>query len=165
MKYRKVVCRMRVQRPWKVKIRGALMDKNGSDTIEMLLSIATISCFIILCLSIMTYVITLGQVNFEAKRVVRQIEVTGIIPDAAALTNTMANAFAASDSLSDFNVIISDAEKIGSSDKLQFCGTFNLTASCVYKIPIIVPGSFEGYTIEMPISSTVTGMSEMYHGS
>lgn len=131
----------------------------GSDTTEMLMTTAMTIVFILVAMMFMTYIIEVTIVNTATKKVVRSIETTGIV-DRTVLTQKFNSYLGNSPQIQDKKL---DFSEVGGSN-VNLKGLFKVTGSCTYVVPLINPGNFEGYSIRVPIKTTVTGMSEVYFG-
>ena len=146
----------------KRKVKNFHADTNGSEAIEMVSTTAMLICFIMIALMFLTYVMELNLVNTATKKVVRQIEVTGIAQNSR-MTSTFNSMLGANAQLTNRNVSISNVTYHSSgAGHIQLKDTFRVTGTCVYNVKLINPGNFEGYTIRMPIKTTVSGISEVY---
>lgn len=144
-----------------VSIKG---EKDGSDSIEMIAATAMLCAFIIIGLMILTYVAELNAVNFAAKRCARQIEITGVVDEQ--LMREQFDAYLRdSETLTNRMISVSDVSYIPglSENRVQLKDTFRVNASCFYVVQLINPGNFEGYSIMLPIRTSVSGMSEVYY--
>lgn len=146
----------------KTKLRTFRADTNGSEAIEMVTTTAMLVLFIMIAIMFLSYIMQLNLVNTATKKVVRQIEVTGI-----ANQSTMESSFdrflGSSNQMVNRQVSISNVSyKDAGRRTIQLKSTFRVTGSCTYIIQLINPGSYTGFKIELPIISTVSGMSEVY---
>jgi hypothetical protein len=133
-------------------------NTDGSEAIEMVSTVAMACALILVGIMILSYLIACNNVSYATKRVVRQIEVTGIASQTE--MNTIFNGYlGTSDQIVNRNVVATQGI---SSGKVNLKGTFKVMGSCDYIIPIVNPGSFDGYTITLPIVVSVSGMSEVY---
>lgn len=143
------------------KLRAFHKDTDGSEAIEMLSTTAMLVCFILIGLMFLSYVMQLTMVNTATKKVVREIEVTGI-----ANQTTMSSQFnemlGSSTQLKDRSVSISNVTFESGTERIQLKRTFMVTGKCTYTVSLINPGHITGWSIDMPIVSRVSGMSEMY---
>ena len=115
-----------------------------------------------IALMFLTYVMELNLVNTATKKVVRQIEVTGIA-QSSRMSSTFNNMLGTNTQLTNRDVKISNVSYHASgAGHIQLKDTFRVTGTCVYNVKLINPGSFDGYTIRMPIKTTVSGISEVY---
>lgn len=150
-----------IHRIWK-RLRAFHNDTGGSEAVEMVSTTAMLMCFILIAMSMLSYVMELNLVNTATKRVVRQIEVTGVA-NASTMSSTFNQMLGSSTQLANREVKISDVTYHSSgTGHIQLKDTFKVTGSCVYNIKLINPGNFSGYTISMPIKTSVTGISEVY---
>lgn len=149
----------------KKTLRAVWTDTNGSEAVEMVTTTAMLVVFIMVAIMFLSYIVQLNMVNTATKRVVRQIEVTGI-----ANQSTMESSFdrflGNSAQITNRRVNISNVTYDDSGRQtIQLKSTFRVTGSCTYIIQLINPGSYDGFKIELPIRSTVSGMSEVYWAS
>ena len=143
------------------KLRTFHKNTDGSEAIEMLSTTAMLVCFILIGLMFLTYVMELTMVNTATKKVVREIEVTGV-----ANQSTMSSRFdemlGSSTQLKDRSVSISNVTFEGGTNRIQLKRTFMVTGKCTYTVSLINPGHITGWSIDMPIVTRVSGMSEVY---
>ena len=146
---------------WKKKLRAVHEDTDGSEVVEMVWTTMTLVCFIMIGLMLLTYVMQLTVVNTATKKVVREIEVTG-----QATQSTMNARFnemlGTSAQLTDRSVSISNVSYVDGTSQIQLKRTFMVTGKCTYKVTLVNPGNITGWSIDMPIVSRVSGMSEHY---
>lgn len=142
----------------KKKIVQFYNDKDGSEAVEMVTTTAMLVFFIIIAISIFSYVIQLNNVNYATKQVARQVEVSGTYNQSRAQSLFDS---CTSTSLENKKVSISNVSFVH-GNKIQLKDTFRITGKCTYVIQLINPGSFTGYKVIMPITCVVTGMSEVY---
>lgn len=135
-------------------------DKGGSEATEMVATTAMLVVFIMVGIMFLSYIVELNLVNTATKKVVRGIEITGIA-NQSTMESNFEHFVGNNPQLLDRKVRISNVTYI-SGNKIQLKQTFRVTGSCTYRITLINPGSFTGYVIDMPISSTIAGMSEVY---
>lgn len=142
------------------KVKALVSDKKGSEAIEMVTTSAMMIALIIVGLMILSYAIEWNNVSFAAKRVCRNIEVTGQVSDIQSKFNTL---IGSTSTVTDRSIEVNNVEYFdAASKKIQLKKTFRLSATVTYNIPLINPGSFTGITVRMPIKTSVTGMSEVY---
>lgn len=142
------------------KIKAFICDTSGSDTIEMIYSTAAMVAFILVGLVFFTYLVELNQCNTATKRVVREIEVTGEA-NASRMDSTFDYYMGGGRSISNKKVKISGVSYI-SGRRIQLMDVFTVTGSCDYRLTLMNPGNYSGFTIDIPIVSRVSGMSEVY---
>lgn len=135
-------------------------DTEGSEAIEMVTTVAMLVVFIMIGIMFLTYVVNLNLVNTATKQVVRSIEVTGVA-NQMQMRDRFNEFLGSNPQLTDRRVELKNA----SPGNIQLKQTFQVVGSCTYRVPLINPGSFDGYTITLPIKTTVAGMSEVYHKS
>lgn len=140
------------------KLRKLHANTDGSDSIEMIGAVAMLCVFILIGITLLSYVIETNLVNMAVRQVARNIETSGIAD------SSKANAQFAKYVGNKKNIEIpaNGGVKLSTSGKIQLTDTFRVEASCYYKIPLINPGNFTGYTIKLPIKVTSMGMSEVY---
>lgn len=135
-------------------------DKRGSEATEMVATTAMLVVFIMVGIMFLSYVMELSLINTATKKVVRGIEITGIA-NQSVMEDNFDHFVGNNPQLLDKEVRISNVTYV-SGNKIQLKQTFRVTGSCIYRVTLINPGGFTGYSIDMPISSTVSGMSEVY---
>ena len=150
---------------YKEKIIAFYKDRQGSETIEMIMTTSMIICFLIIALTFFSYVATANDVNYVVKQLCRNIETTGEV-NIQEMKTKFHDALTR-DQLVPEDIEITDVSDYypGSSTKIQLKGTFKLIGRCNYTVNLINPGSFSGFDIVLPIRTSVSGMSEVYWGS
>lgn len=134
--------------------------KGGSEATEMVATTAMLVVFIMVGIMFLSYVMEVSLVNTATKKVVRGIEITGIANQSIMDTN-FDHFLGNNPQLLNKKVRISNVTYV-SGNKIQLKQTFRVTGSCTYRITLINPGSFTGYSLDLPISSSISGMSEVY---
>ena len=147
------------------KIKAFINDQDGSESIEMVYSTAVLISFILVALMVMTYIFALNNVRLATRRICRDIEVTGIVASQIELDNTFRSALSSSQysghdidvtNLSGFNI---------AGYQVDFLDTFIVRGHCDFEIPLLNPGTFTGYTISLPITIQLSGLSEVKHSN
>lgn len=146
---------------WRKKLCAFREDTDGSEVVEMVWTTMTLVCFIMIGLMLLSYVMQLTVVNTATKKVVREIEVTGMATQATmnARFNEMLGTSA---QLTDRSVSISNVSYVDGTSQIQLKRTFMVTGKCTYTVDLVNPGNITGWQIPMPIVSRVSGMSEVY---
>ena len=143
------------------KLRDFWKEREGSDTVEMINSIAILLLMILVLLMTLVYVLEWNMVAVATRRVVREIEVSGIASNSqmdATFRSNLGSMY-----LENLEVSISDVTYHASgSGHIQLMDTFKVTGKASYRIRFIQPGVFEGYYFDFPICCVTTGMSEVY---
>ena len=146
---------------WKKKLLAFHKDTDGSEVMEMVSTTIMLVCFIMIGLMFLTYVMQLTVVNTATKKVVREIEVTGQATQSA-MNDRFNEMLGTSAQLTDRSVSISNVSYMDGISKIQLKRTFMVTGKCTYKVTLINPGNITGWSIDLPIVSRVSGMSEVY---
>ena len=162
-----------MNRNMRQKVHDFIKDRDGSEAVEMVYTTASLLAFILVALMVFSYVFAQYQVTMATRRICRNIEVTGQVPRDSEMLETFkgflsGECFSRNSHeicISNVNVPREDADRYRSRRQIQLTGTFTITGKCKYVIQLLNPGSFTGYSIKLPLASTVTGMSEVYFGS
>lgn len=149
----------------KLKTKAATFwsDEGGSESIEFLFASASMFGLILVAFIIFSYAVELNLVNTAVKRVAREVEVAGKYS-----TTTMNSNFksyvGSSESLTYDHepVRIYDIKGSLPGNKIQLKGTFKVEGKVTFEIPVIHPLGYAGFNIDLPLQSTVSGMSEVY---
>ena len=156
------------------RIREFINDRDGSEAVEMVYTTASLMAFILVALMVFSYVFAQYQVTMVTRRICRNIEVTGQVPRELEMLETFKDFLSGecfsrgSHEISVYDVHvphIDDEDRYIRDRQIQLTGTFTVTGKCEYVIQLLNPGSFTGYSIKLPLASTVTGMSEVYFGA
>lgn len=142
------------------KAKALVSDKKGSEAIEMVATTAMMIALIMVGLMILSYAVEWNTISFAAKRVCRDIEVSGQVTDIQSKFDSL---IGNSDLITDRNIEVNNVEYFDAGAKtIQLKKTFRLSASVTYNIPLVKPGTLSGFSIQLPIKTSVTGMSEVY---
>lgn len=141
-----------------VRFKNLLKCKKGSESVEMLVSSFWILAIFIVCISLLMYIGQAYTLNYACRRVVRSIEVTGIVDSTT---------YDLEQELTDSDLVVTmsvDADYFdASAGEIQLRDTFSVTLTTNYKIVIAMPLTGNTpITVNIPIKSKVTGMSEIY---
>lgn len=138
-------------------IASFFKNREGSDSLEFVWTTAMLCTFILVALLCLTYVMELNTVNFATKKVVREIETTGVV-NQARMDQIFGQYVGRSSQIRNKTVTCDKPD----GTEIPLTRTFWVVGSCIYDVPLIKPGNFDGFTISMPIASRVGGMSEVY---
>lgn len=146
------------------RIKAIWKDEQGSEATEMVATMAMLLALILSALMILSYVVEYNAVHTATKRLTRGVETTGIVsaPTMRADFNRM---LGSSSLLQNRSVEITNATYVyGNANygRIQLKRTFKVTGSCVFEIPLVNPGGITAFSLRLPISTSVTGMSEVY---
>lgn len=146
------------------RIKAIWKNEQGSEATEMVATMAMLLALILSALMILSYVVEYNAVHTATKRLTRGVETTGIVsaPTMRADFNRM---LGSSSLLQNRSVEITNATYVyGNANygHIQLKRTFKVTGSCVFEIPLVNPGGITAFSIRLPISASVTGMSEVY---
>ena len=126
----------------KRKIHSFSKDTNGSEAVEMVWSTAMLVFFVMVALAFLVYVLELTMVN--------------------SATKAQFNSFKGdSTQLIDRKLEVKDVEYF-SDNKVQLKDTFTVVGSCTYRINFLSANPYGIFKIDLPLASTVVGMSERY---
>ena len=138
------------------KARHLLRQKRGDEAVSFLLTTAMLVLIFAVLVSAMVYIMQYYNASYICRRVVRNIEITGVYDETETknIVDQMKN---------------SDMEGIGvqvdavyySGKKIQLRQTFNVTLTGSYRITILELGE-NPITVDLPIRVKVAGMSEVY---
>lgn len=145
-------------------IKAMWSNKQGSEAMEMVSTAAMLLALILSALMILSFMVEVNIVHTATKRVVRNIETTGIASSSAMQTE-FDRILGSSALLQNRDVSISNTTFVAgdaSYGHIQLKRTFKVTGSCVFEIPLVNPGGITAFSIKLPIKTAVTGMSEVY---
>jgi len=138
------------------KARHLLRQKRGDEAVSFLLTTAMLVLIFAVLVSAMVYIMQYYNASYICRRVVRNIEITGVYDETETknIVDQMKN---------------SDMEDIGvqvdavyySGRKIQLRQTFNVTLTSSYRITILELGE-NPIAVDLPIRVKVAGMSEVY---
>ncbi len=138
------------------KARHLLRQKRGDEAVSFLLTTAMLVLIFAVLVSAMVYIMQYYNASYICRRVVRNIEITGVYDETETknIVDQMKN---------------SDMEDIGvqvdavyySGRKIQLRQTFNVTLTSSYRITILELGE-NPISVDLPIRVKVAGMSEVY---
>ena len=138
------------------KARYLLRQKRGDEAVSFLLTTAMLVLIFAVLVSAMVYIMQYYNASYICRRVVRNIEITGVYDETETknIVDQMKN---------------SDMENIGvqvdavyySGKKIQLRQTFNVTLTGSYRITILELGE-NPIAVDLPIRVKVAGMSEVY---
>ena len=145
----------------KKKISKFVQDKDGSESVEMIATTSIIVVFILVAFMFFTYVFEVELCASATRRVVRDVEVAGVIN--ADKINTNYKKYLHGDRvLYDKKATVTRATLIDGTNHIQLKDTFAIEGSCKYRLRLINPGSYEGFYIDIPINTEQRGMSEVF---
>lgn len=140
-----------------MQFKKILKSKKGAEATEMLFSCVVILCVVMVVIYIAIYLSIAYNVNYACHRVVRSIEVTGVVDstsyDLAKKLSNDPNA----------NMTVNATYYDAGAGKIQLRDTFTVTIKTSYSIPIFIPMlNKTPVSVKIPIVKTVMGMSEVY---
>ena len=138
------------------KARYLLQQKRGDEAVSFLLTTATLVLIFAVLVSGMVYIMQYYNASYICRRVVRNIEITGVYDETE--THNIVDQMKNSD-LEDIGVQVDTVYYSGK--KIQLRQTFNVTLTSSYRITILEFGETP-ITVDLPIRVKVAGMSEVY---
>lgn len=140
-------------------LKSLQKDRRGEIFVELIVKILTITVIILFALNIFDIVIKYQHVTYMSKSITKTIEQEGAV-------NSIAN-----DKLDALNTNFNTKAKYNVSNvkyfnalegTIQFRDSFTVTVSDNYKLTILDPLFASPLVLDIPMSSTITGMSEVY---
>lgn len=138
-----------------------IRDKDGSDSVEMIATTSVLITFILVAFMFFTYVFEVELCASATRRVVRDVEVAGVI-NASAINENFKKYLDGDNVLYNKKATVTRADLISGTNHIQLKHTFEIKGSCKYRIRLINPGSYEGFYIDIPINTEQRGMSEVF---
>lgn len=138
------------------KARYLLRQKRGDEAVSFLMTTAMLVLIFAVLVSAMVYIMQYYNASYICRRVVRNIEITGVYDETE--TKNIVDQMKNSD-LKDIGVQVDAAYFSGR--KIQLRQTFNVTLTSSYRITILELGK-NPITMNLPIRVKVAGMSEVY---
>jgi hypothetical protein len=138
------------------KARYLLRQKRGDEAVSFLMTTAMLVLIFAVLVSAMVYIMQYYNASYICRRVVRNIEITGVYDETE--TKNIVDQMKNSD-LKDIGVQVDAAYFSGR--KIQLRQTFNVTLTSSYRITILELGKTP-ITMNLPIRVKVAGMSEVY---
>ena len=138
------------------KARHLLRQKRGDEAVSFLLTTAMLVLIFAVLVSAMVYIMQYYNASYICRRVVRNIEITGVYDETE--TRDIIDRMKNSD-LEDLDVQV-DATYF-SGKKIQLRQTFSVTLTASYRITILELGE-NPIVMNLPIRVKVAGMSEVY---
>ena len=138
------------------KARHLLRQKRGDEAVSFLLTTAMLVLIFAVLVSAMVYIMQYYNASYICRRVVRNIEITGVYDETE--TKNIVDQMKNSD-LEDIGVQVDAVYYSGK--KIQLRQTFNVTLTSSYKITILELGE-NPISVDLPIRVKVAGMSEVY---
>lgn len=142
------------------KIHSFAKDTSGSEAVEMVWSTAMLVFFVMVALTFLIYVLELTMVNSATKSAARMAESSGMI-DMPAMEAQFNSFLGNSSQLVDRNLEVRNVNYF-SDNKVQLKDTFTVIGSCTYRINFLSSNPYGLFRIDLPIASSVVGMSERY---
>ena len=138
------------------KARHLLRQKRGDEAVSFLLTTAMLVLIFAVLVSAMVYIMQYYNASYICRRVVRNIEITGVYDETE--TKSIVDQMKNSD-LEDIGVQVDAVYYSGR--KIQLRQTFNVTLTGSYRITILELGE-NPISVDLPIRVKVAGMSEVY---
>lgn len=138
------------------KLRRLLRHKEGDSAVEFIMTSAVLILVFSMLVSALVYVTQYYNASFIARKVVRNIEVSGQY-NSAEVNNLVDDL--GGDALT--NLRISVSASYFSGRKIQLRDSFTVTLTANYRIAILRFGSSPLY-LNLPIKVRLAGMSEVY---
>ena len=138
------------------RLRKLLRRKDGDSAVEFIMTSAVLILVFAMLVSALVYVTQYYNASFIARKVVRNIEVSGQY-NSAEVNNLVDDL--GGDALT--NLRISVSASYFSGRKIQLRDSFTVTLTANYRIAILRFGSSPLY-LNLPIKVRLAGMSEVY---
>jgi len=138
------------------KVRYLLRQKRGDEAVSFLMTTAMLVLIFAVLVSGMVYIMQYYNASYICRRVVRNIEITGVYDETE--TKNIVDQMKNSD-LEDIGVQVDAVYYSGK--KIQLRQTFNVTLTSSYRITILELGE-NPIVVDLPIRVKVAGMSEVY---
>ena len=138
------------------KARHLLRQKRGDEAVSFLMTTAMLVLIFAVLVSGMVYIMQYYNASYICRRVVRNIEITGVYDETE--TKNIVDQMKNSD-LEDIGVQVDAVYYSGK--KIQLRQTFNVTLTSSYRITILELGE-NPIVVDLPIRVKVAGMSEVY---
>ena len=138
------------------KARYLLRQKRGDEAVSFLMTTAMLVLIFAVLVSSMVYIMQYYNASYICRRVVRNIEITGIYDETE--TKNIVDQMKNSD-LEDIGVQVDAVYYSGR--KIQLRQAFNVTLTSSYRITILELGE-NPISVDLPIRVKVAGMSEVY---
>jgi len=138
------------------KARYLLRQKRGDEAVSFLMTTAMLVLIFAVLVSAMVYIMQYYNASYICRRVVRNIEITGIYDETE--TKNIVDQMKNSD-LEDIGVQVDAVYYSGR--KIQLRQAFNVTLTSSYRITILELGE-NPISVDLPIRVKVAGMSEVY---
>ena len=138
------------------KARYLLRQKRGDEAVSFLMTTAMLVLIFAVLVSSMVYIMQYYNASYICRRVVRNIEITGIYDETE--TKNIVDQMKNSD-LEDIGVQVDVVYYSGR--KIQLRQAFNVTLTSSYRITILELGE-NPISVDLPIRVKVAGMSEVY---
>ena len=143
----------------KRRITKMLKDKKGSMYVEILVFFLVVTVTVLTSINFYNVIINYQHVTYMAKSLAKTIELEGSVTDTAYEKLEALN--------QNFNIEaemeISDVKYFDSFEKtIQFRDPFTVTISDTFELEVLSPMFSDPVIINIPLQSTITGMSEVY---
>lgn len=156
-----------------LRLKSWARNTNGSETIELIYAVASLSAILIMAMLIFSYALQVNQVSYAAKRLTREIEVTGkynheeqvemlkkLLGNFDDIDPTIQCSLTGDHSGSDS--INSYAGSTGTT-YIQMRDKFNVIIDAKYKVPVFAMGKGENVVhLSVPIHVYTDGQSEIW---
>ncbi|MDD4566118.1 MAG: DUF4320 family protein [Eubacteriales bacterium] len=141
------------------KLKKLLKDKRGSLYFELLVFFLVVTVWIMTSINFYNAVINYQNINYMAKSLAKTIElegaVTGEVYDKMEALNENFNI--------DADMKITNIRYYDSFSKtIQFRDPFTVTVSDTFRLEVLSPLFSDPVYLDIPLSASITGMSEVY---
>lgn len=140
-------------------INKKLKNENGTMYYEVIIQVVIVITLLLTSLSIFNIFIKYQSNNYIAKRIVRAIEIEGAV---SAEVNTIFSELKGNTNLDNATYKIVDVNYF-SGNKIQLRETFTVIVESEIFVEILDPLFAPPVRIPIKLTSSLTGMSEVYH--
>ena len=138
----------------------ALEKKRASALYELIIKTLVFVTLIATAISFFGVFTRYLNLNYAARRVVREIEISGKV---SSDTNTLFNKLCTETNMGDSPSMSVDASYYKASEKkIQLRNTFTVTLKSSYRVNIFTPLDGKPVGFDIPLAVRLTGMSEKY---
>lgn len=146
-------------------IKHAIMNRSGSEAVEMVYSTAMLLVMIMCALMILTYALQVNRVSYAAKRIARAIEVGGTA-NQVEMNNLLDSLLPNHEDLG-ATVVVPDSSVSyfdAGAKKIQLRQKFKVVVTANYNLTLMNPGFGSNAALHyaLPIRVSVNGQSEVY---
>jgi Flp pilus assembly protein TadG len=135
-------------------------DKKGAIFVELILKLLIVSLIVLTAVHLFDVAIKYQHVSYTTKSIAKIIELEGAVtPSASQQLTDLNNSFGM-----DMTFYVTDVHYFNAASKtIQFRDRFTVTVYYLYKFPVFDPiFTTAPVTVNIPMQSGITGMSEVY---